>query len=356
MDKFLIKMPIKAKNNDILEEKPVVKNETSKPAAKQSNKNTIVQVKEKENAQANESPKQGRAGRKAKPAVKRKNLDTPEVNEEKETAESENPPKRRSGRLTRSTRSMAEDGTPSPEKVVPEKLPFIKYRGEIKYFTENQDIAASADDVMQWVDKQTDADVVPMAFDMEWPFSFQTGPGKSSVIQICVDEKCCYVYQLSNLKKLPAALVALINHPKVRLHGVNIKADFRKLQRDFPEVSADALIEKCVDLGVWCNEVCETGGRWSLERLANFIAKRAMDKSKKVRMSKWHVIPLDENQLMYAAIDVYIGQVIYRDLEQREKQKLINELAFKEQNGEAAFKAVKGLGETFLTKINEITL
>lgn len=74
------------------------------------------------------------------------------------------------------------------------------------------------------MDKQSQTDVVPMAFDMEWPFSFQTGPGKSSVIQICVDERCCFVYQLSNLKKIPAALVALINHPKVRLHGVNIKA------------------------------------------------------------------------------------------------------------------------------------
>lgn len=72
-------------------------------------------------------------------------------------------------------------------------------------------------------------------------------------------------------------------------------------------MSAEPLIEKCVDLGVWCNEVCETGGRWSLERLANFIARKSMDKSKKVRMSKWHVIPLDENQLMYAAIDVYVS-------------------------------------------------
>lgn len=78
--------------------------------------------------------------------------------------------------------------------------------------------------IRQWVEKQTDTDVVPMAFDMEWPFSFQTGPGKSSVIQICVDERCCYVYQLSKLKKIPAALAALLNHPKVRLHGVNIKA------------------------------------------------------------------------------------------------------------------------------------
>lgn len=71
-------------------------------------------------------------------------------------------------------------------------------------------------------------------------------------------------------------------------------------------------------------------------------------------MSKWHVIPLDENQLLYAAIDVYIGQVIYRELEKREQIKLKNEVEFKEQNGEAAFKAIKALGETFLNKAEEI--
>ncbi|XP_030369869.1 Werner Syndrome-like exonuclease [Scaptodrosophila lebanonensis] len=327
MDKFLIKKPIKPENNYVNEQ---VGAPDDKLAKKQLQAVEVM--------------------------AKRKNQNTPDLVKDKENAEVENPPKRRSARLTRSTISMAEEGTPSPEKEKPEKLPFIKYRGAIKYFTESHEIAESADAVMQWVDKHTHLDVVPMAFDMEWPFSFQTGPGKSSVIQICVEEKCCYVYQLSKLKKLPAALVALLNHPKVRLHGVNIKSDFRKLQRDFPEVSAEPLIEKCVDLGVWCNEVCETGGRWSLERLANFIVKKAMDKSKKVRMSKWHVIPLDENQLMYAAIDVYIGQVIYREIERREKEKLKNETEFKEQNGEAAFKAVKALGENFLSKISEVTL
>lgn len=99
---------------------------------------------------------------------KRKSQDTPEVvrllvilitnicylfyfvlqQKDKENAETENPPKRRSARITRSTRSMAEGGTPSPEKEVPEKLPYIKYSGAIKYFTEVNDIAASADEVM----------------------------------------------------------------------------------------------------------------------------------------------------------------------------------------------------------------
>lgn len=103
-------------------------------------------------------------------------------------------------------------------------------------------------------------------------------------------------------------------------------SDFRKLGRDYPEINSDDLIVNGLDLGVWCNEVCETGGRWSLDRLAGYVVsthspfvislfsqnsiyfqvEKAIDKNKKVRMSKWHVIPLDENQLTYAAIDVYV--------------------------------------------------
>lgn len=275
---------------------------------------------------------------------------------DKENADQDdNPPKRRSARLTRNTRSMAEDDIVIPEKIeIKRKLTFINYKGAIKYYTEGHDIAEASDLIFQWVEKQAHIELVPMAFDMEWPFSFQTGPGKSAVIQICVEEHCCYIFQLTNLKRLPAALVALLKHPKVRLHGVNIKNDFRKLARDFPEVNADHLIEKCIDLGVWCNQVCQTGGRWSLDRLANYVVEKTVDKNKKVRMSKWHVIPLDENQLLYAAIDVYIGQVIYRELERREQLKLKNEVEFKEKNGEAAFKALKALGETFLNKAEEI--
>uniref|UniRef100_A0A0K8TYM3 Werner Syndrome-like exonuclease n=1 Tax=Bactrocera latifrons TaxID=174628 RepID=A0A0K8TYM3_BACLA len=136
----------------------------------------------------------------------------------------DNPPKRRSARLTRNTRSMAEDDIVIPEEIeIKRKLPFIKYKGTIKYHTEGHEIAEASDLIFQWVEKQVHTELVPMAFDMEWPFSFQTGPGKSAVIQICVEEHCCYIFQLTNLKRLPAALVALLKHPKVRLHGVNIK-------------------------------------------------------------------------------------------------------------------------------------
>lgn len=65
--------------------------------------------------------------------------------EEKENL-NENP-KRRSARLTRNTRSMAEEGPVSPEK--PEKkLPYIKYKGAIKYYADGNEIAETSDLVM----------------------------------------------------------------------------------------------------------------------------------------------------------------------------------------------------------------
>lgn len=44
---------------------------------------------------------------------------------------------------------MAEEGVqlPSPEKVT-EKLPFVKYRGAIKYYTDGNEIAEASDYLM----------------------------------------------------------------------------------------------------------------------------------------------------------------------------------------------------------------
>lgn len=111
----------------------------------------------------------------------------------------------------------------SPEEKTPEKLPFIKYKGKIEYYTQSQDIAFACDQLLEWVNKQTDKSKIPIAFDMEWPFSFKTGPGKSALIQVCADIQLCYLFHISELKKLPTALIQLISHSKVVLHGVNIK-------------------------------------------------------------------------------------------------------------------------------------
>lgn len=140
------------------------------------------------------------------------------------------------------------------------------------------------------------------------------------MMQLCAETDVCYLFQVSCLKKLPAALLQLLNHPRVCLHGVNVKNDFRKLARDFPEANAEKMIEQCVDLGQWYNRIHGSTGIWSMERLVLQVCQLRISKNKKVRMSKWHVLPLSDDQKLYAAIDVYIGQEIYLKLKAKALQ------------------------------------
>lgn len=188
-----------------------------------------------------------------------------------------------------------------------EDLPMVSYDGKIKYLTDFYGIAETCEELVKKIE-QVEGDVA-VAFDMEWTFNFQTGPEKTSLIQVCIDLDECFLFHLPQLKKLPASLYAFLNHPRVVLHGVNIKNDLRKLERDFSYIKADPMIEKCIDLGVWFNEVFGSSGRWSMERLVLQTLRLRVDKSRQVRMSKWHIFPLSENQQTYAAIDVFVSKV-----------------------------------------------
>uniref|UniRef100_A0A182XEF0 3'-5' exonuclease n=1 Tax=Anopheles quadriannulatus TaxID=34691 RepID=A0A182XEF0_ANOQN len=228
-------------------------------------------------------------------------------------APEEEPPKRR----LRSNYRVEESKQPDLRV---EYLPFVSYTGAIEYYTTFQDVAFSCDQMMQWVEQQQEDRPIPIAFDLEWPFSFQTGPGRTALMQLCAAPDRCLLLQLSCLQKLPAALLQLLYHPRVLLHGVNVKNDFRKLARDFPAVSADRLIERCVELGQWYNRLHGTTGIWSLARLVEQVLRQRVSKDKRVRMSKWNVLPLSDDQKLYAAIDVYVGQLLYMKLAERQRQ------------------------------------
>nr|XP_040233197.2 Werner Syndrome-like exonuclease [Anopheles coluzzii]XP_040233207.2 Werner Syndrome-like exonuclease [Anopheles coluzzii]XP_049461808.1 Werner Syndrome-like exonuclease [Anopheles coluzzii] len=228
-------------------------------------------------------------------------------------APEEEPPKRR----LRSNYQVEESKQPDLRV---EYLPFVSYTGAIEYYTTFQDVAFSCDQMMQWVEQQQEDRPIPIAFDLEWPFSFQTGPGRTALMQLCAAPNRCLLLQLSCLQKLPAALLQLLYHPRVLLHGVNVKNDFRKLARDFPAVSADLLIERCVELGQWYNRLHGTTGIWSLARLVEQVLRQRVSKDKRVRMSKWNVLPLSDDQKLYAAIDVYVGQLLYMKLAERQRQ------------------------------------
>lgn len=188
-----------------------------------------------------------------------------------------------------------------------EDLPMVNYEGNIHYLSEFYIIAEACDSLIQKVEATEGEEKIGVAFDMEWTFNFQTGPEKTALIQVCMDLNNCFLFHLPLLKKIPAGVAIFLNHPRVVLHGVNIKNDLRKLHRDFPVIKVEPMIENCIDLGVWYNEVFNSSGRWSMERLVLQTMKMRIDKSRQTRQSKWHVHPLNENQKKYAAIDVFVS-------------------------------------------------
>ncbi|KAK0092985.1 hypothetical protein PV326_000176 [Microctonus aethiopoides] len=210
-------------------------------------------------------------------------------------------------------------------------LPEIKFAGKTYYVTDFEGCASLCDQVMQVlfsikrIEKFTNSSF-PIGFDLEWPFSFQTGPGKTALAQICVSENTCHLFHLYNLKKLPASLIQLLSHSRVKLVGVNIKNDVWKLSRDFPEFPASQVIEKnCIDCGPLTNQVYKRSCRWSLERLTAYILQKKISKNDKVRKSKWHILPLTESQKIYAATDAYVSLLLYLTIQKKAEQLALEE-------------------------------
>lgn len=210
-------------------------------------------------------------------------------------------------------KTVAEEKLKTARKSV---RPFAKFKGKIVYHTEFLEIAIISDNLLEKA--ATSSELFVIGFDLEWPFSFQTGPGKTATIQISPDEKTCYIFHVSKLKNLPKSLSELLIHSNVRITGNNIKQDVRKLARDFLGFDGDKMVENCVDLGTLANGIVSTTQRWSLEKLVDHFLDLRIDKSKKIRMSQWHVIPLSKAQQAYAATDSYVSLVLYTLIKNKE--------------------------------------
>ncbi|XP_003703189.1 WRN RecQ like helicase [Megachile rotundata] len=196
-------------------------------------------------------------------------------------------------------------------------LPIISFKGRINYVSDFDACAMICDNIIKELDNY-DSDIVPVGFDLEWPFSFQTGSGKTALVQICLNKNVCHLLHIYSLKKLPAALVILLTHPKVKLVGVNVKNDIWKLGRDFKEFPASKVVENnCIDCGTFANAVLNRSCRWSLQKLTEYVLKKELDKNPKVRKSKWHIHPLNKDQKMYAATDAYVSWLLYITIQEK---------------------------------------
>ncbi|XP_011687345.1 PREDICTED: Werner Syndrome-like exonuclease isoform X2 [Wasmannia auropunctata] len=164
-------------------------------------------------------------------------------------------------------------------------LPPIVFKGRIQYADDFFNCAQICDNLLQEVTRN-EKEIVPIGFDLEWPFSFQTGSGKTALVQICLEDSVCYLF------------------------------DVWKLGRDFKEFPAQKVVENnCLDCGTYANRVLNRSCRWSLERLTAYLLKKKINKDPEVRMSKWHVQPLSNAQKNYAATDAYVSLLLYTTLE-----------------------------------------
>ncbi|XP_011503161.1 PREDICTED: Werner Syndrome-like exonuclease, partial [Ceratosolen solmsi marchali] len=218
-------------------------------------------------------------------------------------------------------------------KIIPsiknENLSPVIFKGIIDYVSDFYDCAKVCDSLLTEVENKTDL-IVPVGFDLEWPFSFQTGSGKTALVQICLSEAVCYLLHVYNIQKLPASFIALLSHPKVKLVGVNIKNDIWKLTRDFKEFPGQKVVDNnCLDCGTYANKILKRSCRWSLEKLTAYLLEKHINKDPSVRRSKWHIHPLNSAQKLYAATDAFVSLLLYLKIE--EKNKILGQI--KEQTG-----------------------
>jgi hypothetical protein len=168
------------------------------------------------------------------------------------------------------------------------------------------------------------------AFDLEWTVEFKAGEPQHPVgmMQFCRDN----VILLFHIAKcgLPNELAQVLYSPHIFKLGVNIAGDKAKLKRDFPHlfVQPDADVGGCVDsrdLASFAANVTSNADpahriegviftpevARSLAGLVKQFMKVELPKPSDVRISNWDV-SLSEEQKRYAAMDVYVSYVLYK--------------------------------------------
>lgn len=198
--------------------------------------------------------------------------------------------------------------------------PLIQFKGSTSYVTDYIDTVVVSDKLITLANNTSD--ILVIGFDMEWPVTFlktATITGKVALIQICPDLTSCYLIQISELMQIPKELPELLAHPKIRLAGVNIKNDIRKLSKDFSNFDCEKIMENCIDCGVLANQILSFKQTWSMKNLVKFLLKMDINKDVKLRLSKWDQHPLSKEQLDYAATDAYASLVLYNALKKKEE-------------------------------------
>ncbi|XP_054280438.1 3'-5' exonuclease-like [Macrosteles quadrilineatus] len=219
----------------------------------------------------------------------------------------------------KSTSKLVKDRNASPsDSFLHEDRPFLKFKGKVRHSNKIGDCGYVCEAILEKLEGLKE---LVVGFDLEWPVQWTKGESqhKTALIQFSPSVGVCYIFQVTEWKKLPKVFIDFISHPKVRLVGVNIKADIWKLGRDFDISVANIVESNVIELKSLANQIFSTQEMWSLDRLVLYVLKKQLDKSD-VRTSNWAQKTLTTHQLGYAATDAYASLLTYLRLKEIEEQ------------------------------------
>ncbi|XWS13351.1 hypothetical protein CRYUN_Cryun36dG0030300 [Craigia yunnanensis] len=236
------------------------------------------------------------------------------VKKRKSTSHQENNPK---------TRRQLPDSIVSPPPSFPFSFsccqaysrfmyPPLRFGGKILYSSTEAEVEKAAMELLKILEiKKKKMGQVTIGFDIEWKPSFQRGilPGKAAVMQICCDNRYCYVMHIIH-SGIPQSLQVLLEDSTIIKAGVAIGGDAVKVFNDY-NVSVKAL-EDLSHLGN--QKINRDRQNWSLAALTEKLVCKELPKPKRIRLGNWELYPLSKEQLQYAATDAFASWHLYQVL------------------------------------------
>ncbi|KAL5635938.1 hypothetical protein ACGC1H_004664 [Rhizoctonia solani] len=156
----------------------------------------------------------------------------------------------------------------------------------------------------------------PFGFDIEWKPCFVSGMPESPIalLQLARPDQILLI-QLTAMKDFPSRLRTVLENCTIVKAGVGIAGDAKKLWRDYG-VSLLGAVElskmaRVADPPRWATS--KPNELIGLARLVQIYHSYQMRKSMKVKLSNWE-LPLNPNQIEYAASDALAGATLYQHL------------------------------------------
>lgn len=163
-------------------------------------------------------------------------------------------------------------------------------------------VAYTAAGVERWLDQWASGETM-FGFDLEWEPNRRKGDDNPvALLQLSLASRCLIV-QLLHIDRIPAALVTLLADANVKLGGVGVRQDVKKLEEDHGLRSQGEvdLAQLAVRKG-WTN-----GG---LAALSQSVLRITYVKNRRLTCSNWAVEGLSFRQIQYAASDAWLSYAL----------------------------------------------